>query len=259
MPPDEVDGPHILVDFSEGVGGNEAAKIFYTRSDNKSEDLLGNRAVEIMEALTTAFVFDSLCILPSVSQYGDAGRGKTRNNRLFLSNVREVLELNEKGELGTQRNGGFFARFYWDTLYAYNDGSMFPERVKYLESINFFNRVDPASRYNEEREQLFREQLQGLCDYLTLHDFVYPPGKDACLGTKFCTAKEQKKVTNFIQRQRRLFYSLTVKEVSSTYHIENKHRIEALNAMNFVWCARDEQPWAYKSNGHKIADIVSEF
>jgi hypothetical protein len=90
----------------------------------------------------------------------------------------------------------------------------------------------PASRYNEDNEQKFRDQLQGLRDYLILN-----------------------------RKQRSLFYSLTEnKEYSPTFIIEKKHRIEALNAMNFVWNPVQDQPWAYKNNGiTKIADVVSEF
>ena len=110
--------------------------------------------------------------------------GKSRNNRLFHSNVKRILEANDKGEF--RSSDGYLGKYFTNMLVDYSSGRMFPERVKYLERIGFFDRVDPASRLKEDNEKKFRDQVQGLRDYLILHDFEYPPvGVDSCTGTEY--------------------------------------------------------------------------
>ena len=185
--------------------------------------------------------------------------GKVRNNRLFLSNVRRILEANDKGEFRT--NGSYLGQYYFFLTKTYNAGGMFPERVKYLERIGFFDRVDPASRLKEDRDQKFRDQVQGLRDYLILHNFEYPPTSlNSCADTLFCTRKEQQKVAGFINSCRSRLYNLSSPCLRANYHILNKHRVDLLNEMNFVWNPVEDQPWAYINNGRtKVAEVVSEF
>ena len=179
--------------------------------------------------------------------------------RAHHSNVKRILEANDKGEF--RSSDGYLGNYFTNMLVYYSSGRMFPERVKYLERIGFFDRVDPASRYQEDNEKKFRDQVQGLRDYLILHDFEYPPvDVDSCNGTEYCTREEHRKVSNFINVCRRRLYNLSDPRLGTNYHIFNKHRVDLLNEMNFVWNPVEDQPWAYIANGRvKVAEVVSEF
>ena len=228
LPPTAVDG-NILC-FIEREG---------TLFDKSMCPDLSNRLVEFVEVFTTAALFPTINICPSIDHLGDPSY--QRDDPKFFARVQRIVHLIGMNKFlmvhkskSKKRDAEKYSKKEWEELINLtkffdtnitkpsSKGELFPNRAEYLEMIGFFRLL----RENDPKNQEWRRMFTDLKNHVRMHGF----GNWSEAKTKDGKEIDGQKLGRWTSNQRS---DLGL----GRFRSGSKHRwkYDLLNSINFPW------------------------
>ena len=220
-PPTAIDGNVLCFIGREGTLFNKA----------KYPDL-SNYLVEFIEVFTTAALFPTITICPSIDQLGDSSF--RRDDPKFFATVQRIVHLIGMNKFQTvhksrraNRDAEKYSEKEWEELIDLtnwmntnitvpsNKGELFPNRADYLEMIGF----DRILRENDTKNHEWMTNFTSLKNHARVHGFQN--WSDKKTGGK--------KLHKWFRNQKREFVRGALKKAKYQW------RYDLLNSINFPW------------------------